>query len=322
MTDIQGVVAKRSAYKTFANDVNKGLNHAYLFISEDGLVREAFLTLAAKRVFCKAVCGRCSDCVTIEENRHPDVVMYDGSDMKVGRVNELTESASLRPMNGDRKLFLIDNAEKLSVQAQNKLLKTYEEPPEYVTIILAAAGENGILPTIKSRAKKLYFDALSAYEAAELLKKNGERETEARLAAALADGNMERAERFLSDSTNSELYDMCFNLLLNLNASSQIAEYLYCPLFTKENVASTLDFMEIILSDVLKLKTGNGKLVRNVGREYDLKKIAEKFQPQSAAMAIYAVNDGRKKLNSNVNSVTVAESVMFDILEARYKWQL
>ncbi len=322
MTDLGAVIAKRSAYKTFVVDARRKLNHAYLIISDDGLVREEFLHLAAKKIFCPSACGSCENCVAIDENRHPDVLFYDGAEMKVGKVNELTENASLRPMRGDKKLFLIDNADKLSVQAQNKLLKTYEEPPEYVTLILAASGESGILPTVKSRAKKLYFDALSPKEAAELLVKGGESDERARLAAAIADGNMEKAERFLFNPSNSELYDLCFKLLLNLNSSSQIVEYMHCPLFTKENVLTSLDFLEIILSDVLKIKTGNEKSVRNVGREYDLREIAKKFQPQSAAMSIYAVNDGRKKLNANVNSVTTAESVMFDILEARYKWQL
>lgn len=323
MNALSPLILKRGAFKTFAHDVDTGLGHAYLFLSEDGLVREEFLKSAAKRTFCKNICESCKSCREIEENSRLDVFFLDGANMKVKQITELTESAAVKPVSGDRKLYLIDNADKLNIQSQNKLLKTYEEPPSFVTVILAAASENGILPTIRSRAKKLYFQSLMTKEITALFISDGAEQSQAEIAAALGGGSLERAETFLNNENYEKLYNGCFEMLLNLNSSSQIVDYLYGELFTKENILISLDFLEIIIADIMKLtacEDASSDLLKNSGRLYDLKEIAKKFSAQSAAMALFAVNEARKKLKNNVSAVSSAETMLFDVLEARYKW--
>lgn len=319
--DLTAAAKKRSAYRTFAADCDGNLGHAYLVYCADEVLRKEFLTLAAKRIFCKYACGECVVCRAIDEKNYLDVAYFDGSDMKVADVDELTESASVRPVAGDKKVYLVDNADKLSPQAQNKLLKTYEEPPAHVVIILGASNESGVLSTIKSRAKKLYPEELTAEEVVAYLVENGAEKKAAVTAAAIADGNLKKAEDFLSDPKISDLYDRCFSMMLDLNNSSQIVDWLYTDLFSKENIGTTFDFLETILSDVMKKTAGSAAPLKNVGRDFDLTEIAKKFSPQSASAALYAINEGRKKLYFNVAVLSVAEGVLFDVLEARYKWQ-
>lgn len=321
MTYLQRLVASRNAYKNFEYDVKNGLGHAYMLICDDPYAREEFLKIAAKRVFCDDVFADTASNIAIEGNNHLDVRFFDGDKMNVKSVTELTENAAIRPVVSDRKLYLIDNADKLSPQAQNKLLKTYEEPPEFLTIILACSDENGILPTIRSRAKKLNFESFTSSEIAAYLQNEGYEADKIEVAAALGGGSIARSENYLSDEKSGDLYLKCFDLLLNLNSSGNIVDYLYGESFTKENVLLTLDFLEIIICDAMKLNSKSGAPLQNVGREFDLRKISEKFTPQSAAMALYAISAGRKKLNFYINSVTSAEKILFDILEARYKWQ-
>ena len=321
MTDLVSMLKKRNAYASFAADVDKGLSHAYLFICDDSSVRSEFLPLVAKRIFCRTACGECRICRLIEEGNYFDVSVFDGAEMKVKDINELTETAQIKPVEGDKKVYIINNADKLTAQAQNKLLKTYEEPPAYLTIILAAADENNVLPTIKSRAKKLYFDALTSDEIVSLLIDEGTGEREAKVAAAVSSGSLDKAEKFLSNENYANLYDSCFRMFLTLTSSSQIVDWLYDETFNKDNINMTLDFMEIILSDVMIIQSGSTSPLKNSGRDFDLREIANKFNAQSAAMSLYAINEGRKKLNFNVSSVSVAEKILFDILEARYKWQ-
>lgn len=321
MNSIERHVLRQCAFQNFDRDADSKLGHAYLLISEDGISRAAFLSLAAKRAFCKNICGECEVCRAIDEGTYPDVYFLNGAEMKVRDMTAMTENAAVKPVVGEKKIYLIDNAGKLSPQAQNKLLKTYEEPPYYVTVILAAADENGLLNTIKSRAKKIYLENLSAAQTAEILIDEGADKTQAEIAAAVSAGNLERAEQFLLKEGYAALYDRCFEMFAGLNSSSSIVDYLYSELFTKENILITLDFMEIILCDVMKIASKSGAVLQNSGREYDLRLIAEKFTAQSAAMSLYAVNEGRKKLNFNINSASCAEGILFDILEARYKWQ-
>lgn len=320
MNALDSLIKKRSAYKNFSSDADGKLNHAYLFICEDGVIRERLLTLCAKKIFCPSECGVCLSCKGIEEETYLDVAFFDGAKTKVSDVSAMTEAAMVKPVEGNKKLFIVDNADKLSAQAQNKLLKTYEEPPAYLTIILAAASENGILPTIKSRAKKLYFDGLTAKEAADYLVGEGADRRKAEIAAAIGDGNLEKAE-FCLDSDNLSLYDSCFDLMSSLDSSAQIPEYVLSGLFSKDNVSTMFDIMEIILSDVLKLTTQSGLPLLNDGREYDVRNISKKYNAQSAAAALSAINEGRKMLNANVSATSCAEYVTFNILEARYRWR-
>lgn len=321
MAELDALILRRNAFKSFASDAKSNLGHAYLLVCEDGLARERLLTLMAKSVFCPRICGECATCKGIEDRSYLDVVFFDGAEMKVPDITDLTETAMIKPVLGDRKIYLIDNADKLSPQAQNKLLKTYEEPPAYLTVILACSSKNGILTTIKSRAKKLYFDSFTAREIIDYLTENGADAREADVAAAVSNGSLERAEKFLHSETFASLYDGCFTIMNELTASGKIPELVFREEFNKENVKISFDIMEIILCDVMKIKSGSGLPLLNDGREYDIKKIAEKYTAQSAAMSLAAINEGRKLLNSNVSSVSAAESVLFKILEAKYKWQ-
>lgn len=321
MADFDSLLLKRTAFRTFATDVEKRLGHAYLLVCEDGLARERLLTLMAERVFCKNLCGSCSYCRAIEAKSYLDISFFDGATMKVADANALTEQAMVRPVIGDRKIYLIDNAEKLSPQAQNKLLKTYEEPPAFLTIILACATENGVLTTIKSRAKKLYFDAFSSKEIIQYLRDDGIEEQDANVAAAVSNGSIERAESFLHSETFGSLYDGCFDILNRLTSSAKVPELVFREEFNKENIQISFDILEIILSDILKIGTESKQPLLNDGREYDINKLAERYSAQSAAVALSAINEGRKMLNNNISPTSSAERVLFKILEAKYKWQ-
>lgn len=321
MIDAESAVLNKECFRTFASDADGNLAHAYLLFSDDAFFRKIFLKAAAKRIFSKNVHSENEICQGIEDGSYPDVVFFDGAEMKVKETAALIEKAGMQPLYGDRKVFCIDNADKLNAQSQNKLLKTYEEPPSYLTVIMASSNESGILQTIKSRAKKLYADGFTAAESTELLISEGFPRRQAVVAASLGDGNMEKATSFLSDEKYAELYDACFEMLLSLENSSMIVDYLYGELFTKDNVTVTFDILESVFSDVLKVVCDKTLPLSNSGREYDVKQIAAKYNPQSAQEALFALNEGRKKLNFNVSSVRSAEGVLFDILEARYKWQ-
>lgn len=321
MIDAESAVLNKDSFRTFASDADGNLAHAYLLVCEDAFFRKIFLKAAAKRIFRKDVRAEEPLLQSIEEGSYPDVSFLDGAEMKVKEISALIEKAGMQPLYGDRKVFCIDNADKLNAQSQNKLLKTYEEPPSYLTVIMASSNENGILQTVKSRAKKIYTKGFSPEETVGFLQEEGYSRTQAVMAASLGDGNMERASAFLSDEKYSGLYDACFEMLLSLSGSARIVYYVYGDLFTKENAAVTFDIMESVFADVLKTVCDPSLPLSNIGREYDIKQIAAGYNPQSAQEALFALNEGRKKLNFNVSSVRSAEGVLFDILEAKYKWQ-
>ena len=317
------LVKKNAAYKRFASDVEKNVvSHAYLVYGEDGELRDSFFKLAAMKLLCPTACGECATCTQILEGNYVELFKADGKEkISVSDVRELLEKLYVKCVVGERKICVIDNAELLSPEVQNKLLKTYEEPPENLTIFLGAAHESGLLATLRSRGKKLYLEDLSAKDVAAELTSDGEDPLTAEAAAAFSMGNYEKAEKFCREKEYRELYEKTFLMMAELKKSQQVPEYVCGGLFEKETVKTTLDFMEIILCDVMKRASGSDAPLFTVNREYDLGRASEGYTAESAAAAVAAVNEARKKLASNVNLYSAAGCMLMEILEAKYKWR-
>lgn len=317
-------LAETAAYKSLKKDIESGMiGHAYMVISPDGVARKQFLKLAAASIMCdKGGCLACSLCKRVLERNHLDVKFYDiTTKMTVEQAISIIEDTHTAILEGGRKLYLLDNCENMDLRVQNKFLKTYEEPNPNVTIFMAVTNENSMLRTINSRAKKLYINPFSSEELVQELMSLGVDKKSAEIAAAYSQGSMEKAEKMAENSEYQELFSIVFDILLSLKNSKQIVDFLPNRIFDKENINTTLDFMEIILSDVLILSSKAEIGLKIINRDFDLETIAEGFSAAGAAMAILAINEARTRLYYNINAVSVTERLLFDILEARYKWQ-
>ena len=143
--------------------LNEGrLSQSYVFTGSGG--EDQALALAAA-LCCLAPaedgspCGSCRACLNIREGIYPDVRMFDpeGSSHKVERMRELVELAAMTPISGSRKCFIIRQADKMSDEGANTLLKLLEEPEEDTTLILLAESPDALLPTILSRCQLFVF---------------------------------------------------------------------------------------------------------------------------------------------------------------------
>lgn len=330
------LLQKSKAYLDFRKDMSADkISHAYLFVGEDGLARRQYMRLFASTVLCRhGGCGECDTCEKIYNDSHLGVHYYnfDGK-MNVKEAEtlieesyksswEATDSYSESHSGGaGKKIYFIDNAERLTPPVQNKLLKIFEEPPKDVIIALFARSSYGLLQTIKSRAKLNYLPTFTAGDIHNALISEGYPRQEAEIAAALSGGSFEKAYMFVNDESYYNQYCECFAVLKNCKKSTMVAEYINKPLFSKENIRRTLEFFEIILRDV-SVKVSGAKvpyITRN--RDYDIQEISSGFTVASVAMAILEVNKGEAMLDSYISNVSVAERVLFKILEAKYKWQ-
>ncbi|HOO22614.1 MAG TPA: hypothetical protein PKY53_02915 [Clostridia bacterium] len=312
-----------SGYKTLLSDFRRNaFSHAYLIVSDDPEARNAVFTKISLAVFCPTSCGNCAACRQVLSGNHINIRKIDGKDkIKVAEIIDFTDDTHILPPDGGRKLYFIDNAELLDPRVQNKLLKTYEEPPSYVTIILGVANESGLLNTIKSRGKRVFVEPFSVRDIYEDLKMSGYEDDVAKEAASYSMGNYKKALLFAGDERYKTVYEETFHTLMSLKNSSQIIDHLYKDIFTKDNIGLTLDFLEIFFSDILKIITKSNAEKFTLNRAYDLNALAAGFSTAGVYVALNAVNEARKKLAYNVSTVSVAEKVMFDILEAKYKWQ-
>ncbi len=147
------------------NVENGTVSHSYLFVGQEGIGKKLFANEFAKMILClgnKKACDRCDSCIKFNSDNNPDFVMIepDGNSIKISQIREMQDNVFKKPIVSNKKVFIIDNSDKMTEEAQNSLLKTLEEPPEYVIIILISSNENKLLNTIKSRCLKISFNSI------------------------------------------------------------------------------------------------------------------------------------------------------------------
>ncbi len=143
--------------------------HSYLFLGTEGIGKLLIAKEFAKKILClengEDSC-ECKSCKCFDGNNHPDFYCINESEdtIKIDTIREITEKVIEKPIVSSRKVYIINDCDKMTVGAQNCLLKTLEEPPEFVVIILISSNENVILNTIKSRCMTVKFRNISNKE--------------------------------------------------------------------------------------------------------------------------------------------------------------
>ena len=309
------------AYKLLQGDFHHELGHAYMLVSADDEVLKEFFTLIASTVFCtnKTACMDCNECARVVHDNHPDVVVINGKGeaIKVDAIREMTEDAGIRSFSGT-KLYYIHRADLMNVNAQNKLLKTLEEPPKGVTIFLGVSNESAMLDTIKSRTRQVALDIFDNETVKNAMLALGCTDEIATLAADCSEGLLGKAHKIALSPDYANLYSSALTLLKELNRSTDIVALDRIPELNKKT-DEFLNILSIVLRDMLAAKSNNPVLSRHVGLE--IRNIAEGFSAKAIAESILIINEARRKLSLNVNLQATIDSLLFSILEAKYKWQ-
>ena len=167
--DFKSVVGQKSAVNVILTSLQKSrIGHAYLFSGSRGCGKTSVARIFAKALNCKQPenfepCGHCKNCLDITEGGSLDVVEIDGaSNNGVDEIRELKSHVNLAPFNSKYKIYIIDEVHMLTTAAFNALLKTLEEPPEYVVFILATTEPHKVPVTIRSRCQHIPFHSISA----------------------------------------------------------------------------------------------------------------------------------------------------------------
>src|SRR5574341_1215304 len=184
------------------------LNSTLIFAGPDGVGKRQFALTLAKAANCRKApapsyaldsCDECPVCRRIDAGTYGDVTVIrpDGQFIKIAQTRELAEEVYTRPREGRQRFFIIDEADRLREEAANSLLKTLEEPPPTSTLILLTARPDALLLTIRSRAQRLNFAALSVAEMEKFLAENYPRPaSDTALLARITQGRIGQATAF------------------------------------------------------------------------------------------------------------------------------
>lgn len=309
------------AYHLLSNDFRLDLGHAYMLVSPDDDTVKEFFTLIATTIFCetKSACMHCNECGKVLHGNHPDVAIINaiGENIKVEAIKDLTEDTGIKSFSGT-KVYYIHRADLMNTAAQNKLLKTLEEPPKGVVIFLGVSNESAMLDTIKSRTRTVYLDVFDNDTVKNAMLDLGVGEDTASLAADCSEGMLGKAYKIAKSPDYANLYTSALSLLKGLSRSTDVVALDHSPVLLKQT-DEFLNVLSIVLRDMLAVKGNNPVLSRHVGLQ--IRTLAEGFSMKAISEIILLINQARRKLSLNVNVQATIDSLLFSILEAKYKWQ-
>ncbi|MGA9996293.1 MAG: DNA polymerase III subunit delta' [Pyrinomonadaceae bacterium] len=312
---------------------------ALLFAGEDGVGKKRFALELAKAFNCRArvgveACGHCPACVRIEEfalpptdekdeykkiirSAHTDVGMvlpYKRA-ILVDAIRDLEREANFRPFEGEARIFLIEEADKLNEASSNALLKTLEEPPATSHLILITSRPAALLPTIRSRCQTIRFSPLTVAEIeTQLVKDKSVAQTDVPLLARAARGSIGRALSLSADSYRAQreaMLKVLSALVLTVDRVQLLrsAEELNDAKL-KDEYEARLDVLETLVRDVwrLALDPKNAQIVNEDLRE-QLKMMAERTKAQSAARRLMEIEKLREQLAVNINRKVTTDAL-------------
>ena len=224
--------------------------HSYLFVGIEGIGKSLFAKEFAKAILCleeNKYCMKCTSCLEIENNNHPDFMQIepDGNSVKIEQIRFLQQKIAEKPIISKNKVYIINNADSMTKEAQNSLLKTLEEPPEYAVIILIASNESNLLNTIKSRCTKIAFQTIENEKIERYIKEN----VSENVTKSVIDMCQGSIGKVLKLKEGQEIYEELEKLVQNLDTKDLIDIMNNTELFSKskENIYEILDYLNIIL---------------------------------------------------------------------------
>ena len=304
------VIRNTNAYKIIYGEKKRGeLSHAYLIVCPDGVMLKTYMKLFASLIMCEndGACGECRPCRLIDKEAYADCDFYpkDGDKIKTADIDDLVSKTIIRPIESDVRMFVLVGAENMTAEAQNKILKTLEEPPRNVCILIGATSDNALLPTVKSRVKRLDVPPFSDGEIRRALGEDYPDKAKLESAIALGGGKIGSVIKAYTDGNAEKMQAFCREVLFSMRSSKDVAKY-----SSKINKDNIKDFVSILKSEVANL------LVK------DNRKAEDNGYVTGALIAISdMLSEKERALYYNANAVMVADSVLLAILGEKYRWQ-
>lgn len=286
------------------------LSHAHLVVGEDGIGKSKVAKIFARTILGKEVDR---DYVDIRSFR-PSKASFGVDDVRA-----IIEEVNKKPFEGDRKVIIIHNGDKLTQQAQNALLKTIEEPPSGVYIIILSSTLESILETIKSRCQVYKLTPLSKKEIFEYAKRNhNENEEAVKAAIAYSEGIPGKVDDFLVDENLKNLRSLVVDLLLDFNEIGEDIIFKYEPLIVKYKgeKEEILNILVSFIRDIIVFKEiEDNEIIINTDKLEDIRKLVNLMSYKKLNGMLKVIEDARKNLVSNSNYSTTISIMLMNFLE-------
>ena len=308
------------------------VSHAYILNGEKNSGKEFIAKIFASALQCEKTgislgmaepCGECHSCIQMAGKNQPDVIYVTHE--KPGSIgvedirSQINGDVAIKPYSSPRKVYIINEGEKMTVQAQNALLKTLEEPPEYTVILILTTNMESLLPTILSRCVALNMKPVRDSQVKKFLMETMRiPDYKADICVAFARGNVGKAKMLASSEEFDNVNEVAVTLLKSINemeiseivaAIKKINEY-------KLDVNDYFDILAIWYRDVLLFKATNdaNHLIFREEIQY-IRRVADRSTYEGIETVINALEKSKQRLKANVNFDLTMELLLLTIKE-------
>ncbi len=321
------IVGQEEVIRTLENALkNDRIGHACIFSGPAGIGKRTVAGIYAEMLICDAPelsnpCGRCQACRLFASGANPDFrrIKAEGASIGVDEIREIQGSVAIKPLYSKRKVYIIEDADNMTVQAQNCLLKTLEEPPSYVVLILTASNYESLLETIRSRAQRLSFKKNTHAQVRQLLAdRYGSEARGMEFAAAYADGIIGTALELVGTEEFTGLRERTFDIASGIKKKGMSGVFSVYSFFedNKEDFDVILDMMVTFYRDMLVAKeTGNEKILINSDKRDMIFNNTLKYTPQQLVAGIEQIEAARRAVKQNANYQLAVEHMLIKLQE-------
>ncbi len=319
----QEIIGQETAKKVLQNGLRQQkISHAYLFHGPAGSGQLKMAHNFAKALVCleKGVdaCGHCIECRKMEHGNHPDFLLVepDGNSIKIDQIRELQRIFSYRSEAGNRKIYIIQDADKMTVQAANSLLKFLEEPPAPAVAMLLTDNVQSILPTIRSRTQPVLFNAVDPKQMIQMLADENYPLSLVRCAVHLV-SDPEECRKLLAENWFAEIR----NVVLQLGKES--ASRGSMSLITAQqklfkgglgdHVDRAFDLFHLWFKDLIHIQIGQNESIVFIDQLESLSKVAHTRSMQHWISCMALAAECKKMLRSNVNGQLCMEQFLIGV---------
>lgn len=302
---------------TLIQGVREGKNaNTYIFEGVAGLGKHEAARLFAQALVCddtpNAPCGNCSACIEAQAHSHPDILFItpekDKATIGVNPVRDAINEAMIKPFYNRHKVFIIDDGDILTPQAQNTMLKIIEEPPEYAIFIIVCTNSDVLLETVRSRAVTITFSPVADSVVREYIEKKYPDEPRIDFLVKYCAGIPKSADLIIADGDFDNMREEVLNLVPRLLSKNKlyaydVAEYVEN---NSDHVNEIYNMFLLYLRDAVVYAMGKPENIINTDKMEKISVLGSKYDTQTLTKAITEVMTAVKMLERHVKTSATA----------------
>lgn len=302
--------------KNFKEDLkNNREPHTILFISGDYFLSQKMMEVFAQSILCRDLCDQCLNCKKLLSNNHPDVMYFPTKNqLLVEDSNKISNESFVRPIFADKKIFIIKDFDKSTEEAQNKLLKIFEEPNENVYYLLSTTNLEKVLPTIRSRCFKIQLGNLTKKQIESQIIASCDKQ----LVLELGKGNLGKTLDLSREKDLSDIMTIAKSIFSDMKNSKQVITFANKVLSKKENFTLLIEIMTIILEDMLFKICKKDTLITLKTQMPYISQVSEQYSVKSICEIEKLLRKVEEERTFNVNLSSIVDNLLLGILEVKY----